>query len=279
MAATVLGCDRLIRNLPRRLRLGSVALLCNQASVTGTLRPLPEELVKNGIRLRFILSPQHGFFSEKQANMIESGHEFHPALGIPIYSLYGPMFSPPPELFEDIDYLLVDLQDVGTRVYTYMTTMGLVLEALSGRDVRVIILDRPNPIGTDVVEGNVVEPGYRSFVGRYLLPMRHGLTPGEYALWVAMEKGLDVDIQVITMENWSPDLHHPETGLRWIFPSPNMPSYETALVYPGMVLLEGIVTPNWTGPVIRGKSGPGKGERDGRESRQAGSYPKMDSQS
>ncbi|MGC8718803.1 MAG: exo-beta-N-acetylmuramidase NamZ family protein, partial [Thermodesulforhabdaceae bacterium] len=213
--------------------------LCNQASVTSKLRPVPEELMQIGAQIVCLFSPQHGFFSEKQANMIESDHTIHPKLRVPIFSLYGEHRSPTPEMLNFIDVLLVDIQDVGTRVYTYATTMGLFLEALSGLDKKVVVLDRPNPIGGSKVEGNIVEREFRSFVGRYSLPMRHGLTMGELARWIVMEKGLDVDLTVITMDLWSRNSEFPETGLPWVFPSPNMPSWETALLYPSTVLLEG----------------------------------------
>lgn len=239
MDKIVLGCDSLLQSIPPTLKKGGIVLFCNQASVTSEFRPFPDELARHGIIPKFILSPQHGFFSEKQANMVESSHEVHPSLGISIYSLYGPMFAPPQEIFKNIDILLIDLQDVGTRVYTYMTTMGLVLESLSGLDVSVWILDRPNPLGNEAVEGNIVESSYQSFVGRYSIPMRHGLTVGEYAKWVLKEKQLDIDITVFPVKNLDVRSHYNDTGLPWIFPSPNMPSYETALVYPGMVLLEG----------------------------------------
>ncbi|MCX7821848.1 MAG: DUF1343 domain-containing protein [Syntrophobacterales bacterium] len=237
--AIVLGCERLLDDPPRWLFSARCGILCHQASVTSRLKPLPEELVRLGARIVCIFSPQHGFFSEKQANMKESDHFTHPRLGIPVFSLYGTNRVPTQDMLEKIDIILVDLQDVGTRVYTYLTTMGLFLEAISGLDKGVVILDRPNPIGGNMVEGNIVEPEFKSFVGRYSIPMRHGLTIGELALWVVKEKHIDVDITVITMEGWSRNKEFPSTGLPWVFPSPNMPTWETALLYPATVLLEG----------------------------------------
>ncbi|MBW1974588.1 MAG: DUF1343 domain-containing protein [Deltaproteobacteria bacterium] len=235
----VLGCEVLLRDKPRWLFSSRLGLLCHYASVTSNLKPLPEELVKIGANLKCLFSPQHGFFPEKQANMIESDHQLHPRLQIPIYSLYGPMKSPPPEVLEGLDFVLVDLQDVGARVYTYTSTMGLTLEACARSGISVVILDRPNPLGCSQVEGNVVEDRFRSFVGRYRIPMRHGLTMGEYARWIVKEKELDIDLRIITVERWRASQIFPETRLPWVLPSPNMPSFETAIVYPGMVCLEG----------------------------------------
>lgn len=239
MSRVTLGCEKIIDDPPPWLFSARCGILCHQASVTSKLKSVPEELIRIGGRLVCLFSPQHGFFSEKQANMRESDHCIHPGLGIPVFSLYGAHRSPTPEMLDRIDVIIVDLQDVGTRVYTYLTTMGLFLETLSGLDKKAVILDRPNPIGGIAVEGNIVEPEFKSFVGRYSLPMRHGLTMGELAGWIIKEKKLDVDLTVITMRGWFRDGEFPSTGLPWIFPSPNMPSWETALLYPGTVLLEG----------------------------------------
>jgi uncharacterized protein YbbC (DUF1343 family) len=156
-----------------------------------------------------------------------------------VYSLYGTVRQPTAEMLAQIDVLLVDLPDVGTRIYTYGITMGLCLEAASRVGTRVVIMDRPNPINGLSVEGNILAPGYRSFVGRYPIPMRHGLTLAELALFIVRELTLDIDLEVIPMRGWRRAAYFPETALPWVMPSPNMPSWETALLYPGMVLLEG----------------------------------------
>lgn len=239
MLKTLLGCEKLIANPPSWLFSARCGILCHQASVTSNLRSVPEELMRIGARIVCLFSPQHGFFSEKQANMKESDHILHPRLNIPVFSLYGAHRVPTPDMLEKIDVILIDLQDVGTRVYTYATTMGLFLEAISGLDKKAVILDRPNPIGGEIVEGNIVEDEFKSFVGRYSIPMRHGLTMGELARWITMEKSLDLDLSVILMEGWLKNAEFPSTGLPWIFPSPNMPTWETALFYPATVLLEG----------------------------------------
>ena len=236
---TILGCDVLLNNIPKWLFKARTGILCHQASVTSNLRHVAEELAKARLNIKCIFSPQHGFFSEKQANMIESQDIIHPILNVPVHSLYGPIRTPTEKQLKDIDVLIIDLQDVGTRVYTYTTTMGLSLESAAVLGKKVIVLDRPNPLGTSEVEGNIVSEEHVSFVGRYKVPMRHGLTVGEYAIWVKKEKGLDLDLHVVKMQNWISQFFYDETGLSWVFPSPNMPTIDTAIVYPGMVLLEG----------------------------------------
>jgi uncharacterized protein YbbC (DUF1343 family) len=171
--------------------------------------------------------------------MIESADEWDHAAAVPIFSLYSEVRQPSREMLQKIDVLIIDLQDVGTRVYTYGTTVGLCLEAANGLDLKIVILDRPNPINGSQVEGNLLAEGLESFVGRYRIPMRHGLTLGELARLVVREKGLDVDLEVIAMAGWLRQDFFPQTSLPWVFPSPNMPTWETALLYPGMVLLEG----------------------------------------
>lgn len=192
-----------------------------------------------GGNLCCLFSPQHGFYAEKQANMRESSNAWSEIWGVPIFSLYGKSRQPTAEMLNQIDVLLVDLQDVGTRVYTFGTTVGLCLEAACRLGIKVVILDRPNPIGGKWLEGNLVQAQYRSFVGRYPLPMRHGLTLAEMARFVVGELHLDCDLEVVALEGWSRDALFPDCSLPWVFPSPNMPCWETALLYPGMVLLEG----------------------------------------
>lgn len=234
-----LGCEVICDDPPSWLRSARIGFLSNQASVAGSLEHARHLIRRAGGALVCLFSPQHGFLGEKQANMIESEHALDADSGLPIFSLYGEHRQPTLPMLEGIDVLLIDLPDVGTRVYTYSTTMGLCLEAAARAGVKVVILDRPNPIGGAVVEGNVLDPAYRSFVGRYGVPMRHGLTMGEYARFIAREVDLDCDLEVIPMRGWKRTMIFPETGLPWVFPSPNMPAWETALLYPGMVLFEG----------------------------------------
>jgi len=218
-------------------RLG---LLSNQASTDRRLihaRVLLQE--KYGAHLTCLFSPQHGFFCEKQDNMIESDHDTDRLTGLPLFSLYGESRRPSKAMFDHLDVLLIDLVDVGTRVYTFLYTMAYCLEAAALFGKKVVVLDRPNPLGGIAVEGNILEPDCASFVGLYPLPMRHGLTFGELALWVNGEFGLGADLQVIPMQGWQRTMLFRDTGFPWVFPSPNMPTPETALVYPGQVIWEG----------------------------------------
>jgi uncharacterized protein YbbC (DUF1343 family) len=186
-----------------------------------------------------LYSPQHGFFAEKQDNMIESDHRKDHLLGIPVYSLYGETRIPTKEMFTPIDILLVDLQDVGTRVYTFIYTMSYCMEAARSFGKKVIILDRPNPIGGETIEGNCLDLKWQSFVGRYPIPMRHGMTIGELALLFNKAYGIGCDLDVIPMKGWQRHMYFQETQLAWVAPSPNLPSPVSAMVYPGQVIWEG----------------------------------------
>jgi uncharacterized protein YbbC (DUF1343 family) len=171
--------------------------------------------------------------------MIETDHSYDPVLKIPVFSLYSQVREPTPEMLELIDLLLVDLQDVGTRVYTFASTMLACLKAAAKLGKKVLVLDRPNPLGGENVEGNLLVPELYSFVGPYRFPMRHGLTMGEMALAFNDVYHLGCDLEVFRMKGWARHMIWPETGLRWVMPSPNMPLHETAQVYPGQVIWEG----------------------------------------
>jgi uncharacterized protein YbbC (DUF1343 family) len=186
-----------------------------------------------------LFGPQHGIFSDVQDNMVESGHGSDPRLRLPVWSLYGETRKPAPEMLEGLDTLIVDIQDVGTRVYTFIWTLKLAMEACGERGIRVVVLDRPNPIGAEEVEGNVLEPEHSSFVGLLGIPMRHGMTIGEVALWFVRHGGVSCDLTVVRMEGYGRKMHWEETGRPWVITSPNLPTPDTALVYPGTVLLEG----------------------------------------
>ena len=234
-----LGCEVLLESPPKWFRSARLGLLANQASVDKSLAGVKELTLAAGGKLACIFSPQHGYYSEKQANMIESADWRDPDTGVPVVSLYSETREPSLEALKTIDILLIDLQDVGTRVYTYTSTMGLCIEAAARAGVKVVILDRPNPINGTEIEGNVVEPAFRSFVGRYPVPMRHGMTTGEFARFVCLSADVDCDLEVVSMRGWRRANRFYELGLHWVYPSPNMPTWETALLYPGMVLLEG----------------------------------------
>jgi len=219
------------------LRLG---LLSNQASVDSQLKPAREVISERlPDRLRVLFGPQHGYGGADQDNMIETDHDIDPRSGIPIYSLYSDTREPSAKMFELIDILIIDLQDVGTRVYTFASTMLNCLKACSRFNKKVVILDRPNPLGGENVEGNLLKPEFFSFVGPYSLPMRHGLTMAEMARLFKDVFHLDLDLEVIPLEGWHRHMSWRETGLRWIMPSPNMPLPETAEVYPGQIIWEG----------------------------------------
>jgi uncharacterized protein YbbC (DUF1343 family) len=234
------GIEVLLKNSPLWLRDKRIGLLVNQASVDSRLRHTADLLVQAFPRsIRALFGPQHGIRGEKQDNMVESSDLIHPRFRIPAFSLYGTSRSPTAEMLELIDILIIDLQDVGTRVYTFISTMAHCLQAAAQWGKKVVVLDRPNPIDGERVEGNLVREDCRSFVGMYPLPMRHGLTIGELALLFNNGHGICCELEVIAMQGWRRSMLFRETGLAWVSPSPNMPSPETALVYPGQVLLEG----------------------------------------
>ena len=235
-----IGIERLIQESPPGLGQARIGLLCNPASVDSRLnhtRLLIDQAFPQ--QLKALYSPQHGFFAEKQDNMIESEDLLDSVLKIPVYSLYGKSRKPDARMFEPIDVLLVDLQDVGTRVYTFIYTLSYCLEAARDYGVRVIILDRPNPINGNQVEGNCLAADCASFVGRYPIPMRHGLTIGELAKLFNEYFAIGCELEVITMNGWKRDMLFDDTGLPWVAPSPNLPVPESTLVYPGQVILEG----------------------------------------
>jgi len=190
-------------------------------------------------RLTALYSPQHGFFAEKQDNMIESANRQDPVLKLPVYSLYAKTRIPTAEILDPIDVLLVDLQDVGTRVYTFIYTLSYCLESAAAMNKKVVVFDRPNPINGVAVEGNCLKPEWRSFVGRFPLPMRHGLTIGELARLFNEHFQIGCDLEVIQMEGWRRSMFYQQTGLPWVPPSPNLPSPVSAMVYPGQVIWEG----------------------------------------
>jgi len=235
-----IGLERFVNSSPKHLRRADMGLLANQASVGSNLEHAVQ-LIDRAMpgRLKTLFGPQHGFAGEKQDNMIESDHGREPATGRNIYSLYGETRRPLPEMLSDLDVLIVDLVDVGTRVYTFAQTMAYCLEEAARQGLKVIVLDRPNPIGGTQIEGNLLKPDCASFVGLFPIPMRHGLTIGELAGFIAGHLDPSPDLEIIPLLGWKRDMYYQETGLFWVMPSPNMPTPETALVYPGQVIWEG----------------------------------------
>lgn len=239
------GIDRLIEDPALRRPLGGrrVALLAHPASVTASLvHSLDALAALPDVRLSAAFGPQHGLKGDKQDNMVESADFIDPVHRIPVFSLYGQVRRPTDEMMDGFDVLLVDLQDLGCRVYTFITTLRYVLEAAARHRKAVWVLDRPNPVGRPV-EGLRLSTGWESFVGAGPLPMRHGLTMGELARWFVSELALDVDCRVVEMEGWAvasaPGFGWPIESRSWINPSPNAPNLSMARCYPGTVMLEG----------------------------------------
>jgi uncharacterized protein YbbC (DUF1343 family) len=227
-----------------------VGVLCNPASVTSELVHVVDRLIAAGIRPRRLFGPEHGVRGEAQ-DMIGVEEERDRRTGIPVSSLYGDSIgslTPTPPALAEIDVLLVDLQDIGSRYYTYVWTMALAMQAAAKAGVQVVVLDRPNPIGGVDIEGGAVDAGYESFVGLGSIPVRHGLTIGEIARLVQaglpwggprFAAPLDVDLEVVPVRGWRRRELFGATGLPWVLPSPNMPTIDTAIVYPGLCLIEG----------------------------------------
>jgi len=231
-----------------------VAVLGHAASVTRDCRHSLDALIEcPGLEVTAALGPQHGMRGDKQDNMIETGDYLDPRYGIPVYSLYGEVRYPTDAMLESFDVLLVDLQDIGTRIYTYVTTLAYVLVACADRGKTVWVLDRPNPVGRPV-EGTILEPGWESFVGAAPLIMRHGLTFGELANWLVSDKGLDLDLRVVPMEGYRPDegpgYGWPLHRMSWINPSPNASSLNMARCFPGTVLFEGTTLSEGRGTTV-----------------------------
>jgi uncharacterized protein YbbC (DUF1343 family) len=236
----LLGSERLIAS-PRLdgLRVG---VLANPASIDRDFRHVADVLAASPRwTLAAIFGPQHGFRSDLQDNMIETPHAEDKRRKVPVFSLYSETREPTPAMLDLIDVLVIDIQDVGARIYTFIYTMANCLAAAARKGLPVIVCDRPNPIGGVAVEGPMLETGYESFVGQYPIPMRHGMTVGELARLFNDRHGLGAALEVVPMEGWSRGMYWDQTGLPWVMPSPNMPTLDTAIVYPGTVLFEGTI--------------------------------------
>ena len=234
------GLEELIAHTPKYLQGKRLGLLSNPASVDYHFNHA--SAIINHLfpgQLKALFSPQHGFYAEKQDNMIESSHFMESELNVPVYSLYNDTRIPTTKMFDQIDVLLVDIQDVGTRVYTFIYTISFCLELAAKLKKQVVILDRPNPIGGTQIEGNILSKDYTSFVGRFPIPMRHGLTIGEIAQFFNQEFHIECDLTVIPMTGWKRQMYWQDTGLFWIAPSPNLPTPQSCMVYPGQVIFEG----------------------------------------
>jgi uncharacterized protein YbbC (DUF1343 family) len=235
-----LGSDVLLAS--GRLAGTRVGIVCNHASLDrGFLHIVDRLAAADELTLVAIFGPQHGFRSDVQDNMIETPHASDPGRRVPIYSLYSETREPTPEMLKGIDVLVVDLQDVGARIYTYLYTMATCMRACARHRVPVIVCDRPNPIGGVDVEGARLVPGFESFVGQFPIPMRHGMTIGELARLFNDVFAIGADLDLVRMEGWRRDMYADQTELPWVMPSPNMPTLDTAIVYPGTVLFEGLM--------------------------------------
>jgi uncharacterized protein YbbC (DUF1343 family) len=236
------GLEVLCAQLFAPLRGLSVGLVTHPAAIDRQFRHARELLAEApGVRLAALFGPEHGFLGEAQ-DLIGVGDGADPASGLRVHSLYGNTFDslrPTAEQLRGLDALVIDLQDVGSRYYTFQATMALCLEAASQHKLRTVVLDRPNPLGGEAVEGTVLRPGFESFVGFCPVTTRHGLTIGELARYYQAKNGWAGDLVVVACEGWRRDMDWERTGLPWVLPSPNMPTVETAFVYPGQCLIEG----------------------------------------
>ncbi|MBW1991863.1 MAG: DUF1343 domain-containing protein, partial [Deltaproteobacteria bacterium] len=232
------GLEMFLTEPPRWAAGAKLALLSHPASIDRNYRPAPELIAARFPgQLKILFGPQHGFAGEKQDNMVSSPDTRNARLNLPVISLYGPRLEPPREVLREVDVVLVDLMDVGTRVYTYGATLARLMAAAAEVGVKVTVLDRPNPISGTQVEGNLLKPEWASFVGPYPLPMRHGFTLGELARYYNVTQNLGCDLEVIPAAGWRRGWYFDQTGLPWVMPSPNLPTLEGTLVYPGQVLL------------------------------------------
>ena len=237
-----LPIDHLAEVWPAKLRGARLGALLHPASVSANLIYTSKILEgENGklFQLAAFFGPQHGFLGQTQDNMIEWKSYEHPRLGIPVHSLYGEHREPTPAMLDGLDVLLVDLQDVGARYYTFIWTMFLAMRACEKAGVHVVVLDRPNPINGLTTEGPILDREYFSFIGLHPIHVRHGRTIGELAQQFREEAFSKCELSILPMKNWKREMWFDETGLPWVMPSPNMPTLDTAIVYPGLCLLEG----------------------------------------
>ncbi len=232
---TIFGAEIFCEKYTNQYKALNIALLINQASTVFDRENILHCLLKKGLKIKKVFFPQHGFFQDKQDNMIES--EDFEKDGIKFISLYGKKFFPLEEDLKDIDLIIYDIQDVGVRIYTFVSTLFLLLKALNNKDTKLIILDRPNPLGRKI-EGNVVEKDFFSFVGIHPIPMIYGLTPAELVSYFIKKENLTIDVIPIKMKNWDGSFFE-LIGRNWYPTSPNIPFYTTSYIYPGTVLLEG----------------------------------------
>ena len=235
-----LGLDALFESHLDLLDGARVGLIVNPASINQRFEHSADLFHQHpGINLTALFGPQHGIRGETQDNMIEWQTFRDKRTDLPAYSLYGETRKPTLEMLDAVDVLVFDVQGVGTRVYTFVYTMALAMKAARECGKRFIVLDRPNPISGTKIEGNILEPEFQSFVGMFPIPMRHGMTVGELALMFNREFGIGCELEVVKMDGWRRSMWYDDTGLPWVLPSPNIPTLDTAVVFPGSVIFEG----------------------------------------
>jgi Uncharacterized protein conserved in bacteria len=237
----ITGLESILNEFPSKLRGKRIGILCHAPSVTKDFRHISDIFFRmKDCKLTALFGPQHGIQGQTQDNMIEWQSQKHPIFNIPLYSLYGKHRKPTPEMLNGIDVFLIDLQDVGARLYTYIWTVKLCMDACTEAGIPVWLLDRPNPIGRLSFDGPVLKKEYFTFVGGASIPLCHRMTIGEMALWIKEKYYQGCDLNVVRMINWRRSLLFSDTGLPWVLPSPNIPTVQTALVYPGTVLIEAL---------------------------------------
>ena len=237
----ITGLESLLNKFPSELKGKNIGILCHASSISGNYQHISEIFYKrNDCKLVALFGPQHGIHGQTQDNMIEWQSQKHPIFDIPLYSLYGTQRKPTPEMLKGIDILLIDLQDVGARLYTYIWTVKLCMEACSEVGIPVWVLDRPNPVASLPFDGPVLKKEFFTFVGGASIPLCHRMTIGEMALWIKENYYPDCILKVEWMKNWKRHSLFSDTGLPWVLPSPNIPTLQTALVYPGTVLIEAL---------------------------------------
>lgn len=239
-AKVKLGLEKSLTDKFNVLKHSGIGLICNQASVNHDFEHAADLFFEHPeINLKALFGPQHGIRGDVQDNMIETTHTVDARTNLPIYSLYSETRKPTLEMLENIDVLVFDLQDIGGRVYTFIYTMAYAMQACAEFGKKFVVCDRPNPINGKEVEGDLLQIGHESFVGQYPIPMRHGMTVGELAKFFNEEFKIGCDLEILSMDGWERDFYLDETDAPWVVPSPNMPTVDTAVVFPGTVYFEG----------------------------------------
>lgn len=236
---TLLGTDRLLEEAFPLIEGHRLGLITNHSGIDSRLRATADRLYQQaGAELVALFGPEHGIRGDAaDGEKVGGGRDSR--TGLPVHSLYGQTRQPTAQMLEGIEVMLFDIQDVGVRFYTYLYTMSLAMEACAGQGMPLVVLDRPNPLGGMVLEGNILDPAFASFVGKYPIPVRYGMSVGELARFFKGEYGIGVELEVVELRGWQVEGGWAETGLPWVPPSPNMPAVETAEVYPGMCFFEG----------------------------------------